>query len=42
LSDVFIEGRHGVLRLTLGPEGYAWQFIDVTGEVLDAGRDRCH
>ncbi len=42
LSDVFIEGRHGVLRLTLGPEGYAWQFIDVAGEVLDAGRDRCH
>jgi hypothetical protein len=32
----------GVLKLTLWPNRYKWQFIDVTGAVLDRGNDRCH
>lgn len=32
----------GVLKLTLWPTRYKWQFIDVTGAVLDRGSDRCH
>lgn len=33
--------RHGVLRLELGEDAYAWQFIDTRGRVLDAGQARC-
>ena len=33
--------RHGVLRLELGEDSYAWQFIDTRGRVLDSGRARC-
>ena len=32
----------GVLKLTLWPKRYGWQFIDVTGAVLDKGFDKCH
>jgi alkaline phosphatase len=32
----------GVLKLTLWPTRYKWQFIDTTGTVLDQGSDRCH
>jgi hypothetical protein len=32
----------GVLKLTLWPTRYKWQFIDTTGSVLDQGQDRCH
>lgn len=32
----------GVLKLTLWPNRYQWEFIDVTGGVLDRGRDQCH
>jgi hypothetical protein len=31
----------GVLKLTLWPNRYKWQFIDVNGSVLDRGSDRC-
>lgn len=31
----------GVLKLTLWPDRYKWQFIDVTGVVRDQGQDRC-
>jgi hypothetical protein len=32
----------GVLKLTLWPTHYRWQFIDTAGVVLDQGRDTCH
>ena len=32
----------GVLKLTLWPTRYNWEFIDLTGAVLDRGSDRCH
>jgi alkaline phosphatase len=32
----------GVLKLTLWPTRYKWQFIDVKGVVLDQGQDGCH
>jgi hypothetical protein len=33
---------HGVLKLTLWPTRYKWQFIDTGGLVLDQGSDTCH
>jgi hypothetical protein len=33
---------HGVLKLTLWPDRYAWQFIGVTGQILDSGEEACH
>jgi hypothetical protein len=33
--------QHGVLRLELGEDAYAWQFIDTGGRVLDAGQAKC-
>ena len=33
---------YGALRLTLWPDRYAWQFIGVTGRVLDSGEEACH
>jgi hypothetical protein len=32
---------HGVLKLSLAPAGYTWQFIDVDLRVRDAGQARC-
>jgi hypothetical protein len=32
----------GVLKLTLWPTRYKWQFIDTTGVVRDQGQDSCH
>jgi hypothetical protein len=38
-----ITGRNGVLRLQLGEQGYAWQFIAApNGHVLDSGNAECH
>jgi acid phosphatase type 7 len=34
--------KHGVLRLTLAPNGYQWAFIDATGATADSGSDGCH
>jgi 3',5'-cyclic AMP phosphodiesterase CpdA len=34
--------RHGVLHLTLDTDRYAWEFIDVDGQVADAGSAHCH
>ena len=42
LSEVFLEGHHGVLQLALGTEGYTWAFVDVDGRLRDEGEDRCH
>jgi len=33
---------HGVLKLELRPDTYAWQFIGVSGQVLDSGQGVCH
>src|SRR5205814_8410257 len=41
-SAVHIQGRFGVLRLTLHNGSYDWQFIDATGAVLDSGTDSCN
>ena len=32
----------GVLKLTLRPTGYSWQFISIGGKVLDSGTSVCH
>ena len=32
----------GVLKMTLWPDRYKWEFIDYKGVVLDRGSDRCH
>jgi acid phosphatase type 7 len=32
---------HGVLKLSLGPDGFSWQFVDVDRRVRDAGQARC-
>jgi hypothetical protein len=42
LSEVVLAGHHGVLRLTLGPAGYVWEFVDVAGGIRDQGEGRCH
>ena len=42
-SEVRVEQRNGVLKMTLHPEGYDWQFVtapDVT--VADSGSGQCH
>jgi hypothetical protein len=33
---------HGVLKLTLRPTDYDWEFIAVGGDVVDRGTDECH
>lgn len=33
---------YGVLKLTLWPTRYRWQFIDFNNAVLDSGKDTCH
>jgi hypothetical protein len=34
---------HGVLRLTLNAEGYAWKFVPVAGKnFTDSGTTSCH
>lgn len=37
-----IEGHFGVLKMTLGKEGYQWAFIDAQGRVWDPGAGACH
>jgi acid phosphatase type 7 len=32
----------GVLKLTLWPDRYEWEFIDLNGVVLDQGSDTFH
>jgi hypothetical protein len=33
---------HGVLKLTLWPDRYAWEFVSLTGRILDSGQEACH
>ena len=35
-------GSYGVLRLTLHPANYDWEFLPVEGELADAGSTPCH
>ena len=37
-----VEGHFGVLKMTLGKEGYQWAFIDAQGRVWDPGTGACH
>jgi acid phosphatase type 7 len=42
-SEVRNADTHGVITLTLHPNGYDWQFVPVAGESFtDSGSDRCH
>jgi hypothetical protein len=37
-----IQGRFGVLKLSLGDSGYTHAFIDTVGRVWDPGQRKCH
>ncbi len=41
-SQFFDADSHGVLRLTLDPGSYSWEFIAVDAGVVDAGSADCH
>jgi hypothetical protein len=42
-SEVADDATYGVIRLTLHPGGYDWEFIPVEGGTFqDAGSDECH
>jgi hypothetical protein len=42
-SEVRDASVHGVLRLTLDPGGYTWEFVPEPGRTFrDTGSDRCH
>jgi acid phosphatase type 7 len=42
-SEVRIDGIDGVLKLTLRPTSYEWEFVPVEGESFtDSGSARCH
>jgi hypothetical protein len=42
-SEVRNNEAYGVLKLTLEPAGYVWEFVPVEGdEFADAGSDTCH
>jgi hypothetical protein len=42
-SEVRFNGAHGVLKISLRPDGYAWEFIAVGSAGLqDWGEGRCH
>lgn len=40
-SRVRMHHEHGVLRLALRPDSYAWEFIPVGGYVVDRGESAC-
>ena len=37
-----IEGHFGILKMTLGKEGYQWAFIDTNRRIWDPGTGKCH
>lgn len=41
-SQVRISGYPGVLKLSLEPGRYRWQFVSVDGQVRDSGTNACH
>jgi hypothetical protein len=41
-SQVRVTGTFGVVKLTLRPSSYDWQFVSVAGQVVDSGTTTCH
>ena len=42
-SQVFNGDTYGILRLTLSPSSYTWQFVPVAGSTFtDSGTTACH
>jgi hypothetical protein len=42
-SEVRNDDTHGVIKFTLNPASYSWQFLPVAGETFtDTGTDPCH
>lgn len=41
-SEFRLAGAWGVLRLTLRPANYEWEFLPATGTVADSGSTPCH
>jgi acid phosphatase type 7 len=41
-SEVRNNRAFGLLKLTLWPDRYAWEFIAIDGSVVDSGAERCH
>ena len=41
-SEFRLAGSYGVLRLTLHPASYDWEFLPANGTVADAGTAPCH
>ena len=42
-SEVRIDNTDGVLKLTLHPKSYEWEFVPVEGEnFTDSGSAQCH
>lgn len=41
-GERIVGGTWGVLKLTLSPNAYAWDFISVDDAVLDSGTGQCH
>jgi len=41
-SEIRVSVTQGVLKLTLRPQGYDWQFIPTTGSFSDSGSAPCH
>jgi len=41
-SEFRLAGTFGVLRLTLHPANYDWEFLPATGDVADSGSTLCH
>lgn len=41
-SQFFDTTSHGVLKLTLNPDSYSWDFISIDKGVLDSGQAQCH
>lgn len=42
-SEVRSNAAHGILKLTLSPDSYAWEFVPAArSEFSDAGRGTCH
>lgn len=40
-SAIRIDDRFGALFLTLDPDSFSWQFVDITGTVVDDGTAAC-
>ena len=41
-SQFFDADSHGVLKLTLNPDSYTWDFVTIDRGVIDSGSAQCH